>query len=674
MKRYSPFLFRFLPALLFIGLLSTAVSHPSATLQLQAQHAGLSAEDVVAVRTVSAAVMSPDGRHVAYTVTRPPLEDADRARSTVELFIVAAGGGDPVPVITHPQSASAPQWLPDGRLAFTARLTDHSNQVQVYAVNAAAENLEKLTNAETGVMQFAVSADGSTLIYRSRDAETEEQRQRRSLGYDMMVFSDAPRAIRLFAQPLDTPESRALTPDGWLVQDFAVSPNGDEAIVRKTTNPLADYDLMFSELHRVNLNTGAHSLLTETAGKLGAIRYSPDGAQIAFLGAKVFSDPLPQRIFVLNRDGSNVRDITPDDYHGTIEWIGWKDNRNIWFTAVESTRTTLNEIAATGGRISRIAGGELEIFSGISPDARGRTFAAAVNQRTHPGEAFVGSFRNGTFTRLTHHNSWLSERSLGRQETVRWYASDGHWMEGVLVYPVGYEEGERYPLAVLPHGGPEGVDLDGWNTRALYPVHFLAANGYVVFMPNYRGSAGRGSWFTMANHRDLGGREFEDVLLGIDFLEDKGLIDPDRVGMSGTSYGGYFSAWAGTRHSYRFAAAITFAGLSNWISFTGTTDIPVEMMHTHWDLSIFDNMGQYWDRSPVAHLENARTPILVATGLADERVHPEQAIQLYNFLRLREVPTDLILYPRQPHGLLERAHQLDFMARVLDWFDTYLKD
>ncbi|MCH8487178.1 MAG: S9 family peptidase [Candidatus Cyclonatronum sp.] len=669
-----PTSFRHLMMLLLITALSAAGSIPAMQATAQAQAPGLTAEDVVSVRTVSAAVMSPDGRHVAYTVTRPPLEDANQARSTVELFIIPEAGGEAVPVISYPLSASAPYWLPDGRLAFTARLSEHSNQVQVYAVNASGENIQKLTDAATGVMQFAVSADGSTLIYRSRDAETAEQRQRRSLGFDMIVASDPPRAIRLFAQPLNTAESRALTPDGWLVQDFAVSPDGREAIVRKTTNPLADYDLMFSELHRVNLQTGEHSLLTETAGKLGRITYSPDGGQIAFLGAKVFSDPLAQRIFMVNRDGSNTRDITPDDYHGTIEWIGWKDNRSLWFTAVESTRTTLNEIAARGGSITRVAGGGAEIFSGISPDARGRTFAAAVNTSTHPGEAFTGTFRNGSFTRLTHHNSWLSERSLGRQETVRWYASDGLWMEGVLVYPVGYQEGVRYPLAVLPHGGPEGVDLDGWNTRALYPVHLLAANGYVVFMPNYRGSAGRGSWFTMANHRDLGGREFEDVLLGIDFLEEKGLIDPARVGMSGTSYGGYFSAWAGTRHSYRFAAAITFAGLSNWISFTGTTDIPVEMMHTHWDLSIFDNMGQYWDRSPVAHLQNAGTPTLVATGLADERVHPEQAIQLFNFLRLLDVPTDLVLYPRQPHGLLERAHQLDFMERVLDWFGTYLKD
>ena len=215
--------------------------------------------------------------------------------------------------------------------------------------------------------------------------------------------------------------------------------------------------------------------------------------------------------------------------------------------------------------------------------------------------------------------------------------------------------------------------MNGWNTRPLYPTHLLAHEGYVVLKPNYRGSGGRGTGFASANHRDLGGKEFEDVLLAIDHLDELGLIDPEKVGISGTSYGGYFAAWAATRHSDRFAAGITFAGLSNWISFTGTTDIPHEMSVVHWDLYWFDNPGQNWERSPVAWLNHANTPLLVAHGLADDRVHPEQSIQLYQFLEMKGIPTGLVLYPRQPHGLTERAHQLDFMNRVVNWFEEHVK-
>ena len=202
--------------------------------------------------------------------------------------------------------------------------------------------------------------------------------------------------------------------------------------------------------------------------------------------------------------------------------------------------------------------------------------------------------------------------------------------------------------------------------------HYIAGLGYVVMMPNYRGSGGYGVYFSKGDHRDLGGREMDDILAGIDHLAEMGMVDPDRVGISGTSYGGYMSAWAATRHSDRFAAAIPFAGLTNWVSFTGTTDIPIEMMDVHFDLPIQGNMGLYMERSPVAHLDRASTPTLIGHGLADERVHPEQSIQLYNLMKIHDIPVELVLYPREPHGLLERAHQLDYMARITDWLGRHL--
>jgi len=243
----------------------------------------------------------------------------------------------------------------------------------------------------------------------------------------------------------------------------------------------------------------------------------------------------------------------------------------------------------------------------------------------------------------------------------------------VLVRPLDESPDTRYPLAILPHGGPEGISFDGWTTRALYPAQVLAARGYVVLMPNYRGSGGRGVAFSKGDHRDLGGKEFLDVIAGIDYLAEQGLVDPDRVGMSGTSYGGYFSALAATKYSDRFKAAIPYAGISNWVSFTGTTDIPYEMSIVHWDTWWFEDPGLAWDRSPLAHVNDSQTATLVGHGMADDRVHPGQSIELYTALRIKGVPTDLVLYPREPHGLLEREHQLDFMRRILEWFDKYLK-
>jgi dipeptidyl aminopeptidase/acylaminoacyl peptidase len=260
-----------------------------------------------------------------------------------------------------------------------------------------------------------------------------------------------------------------------------------------------------------------------------------------------------------------------------------------------------------------------------------------------------------------------------RQEAIEWTGAEDWTIGGVLTYPLDYVEGQRYPLILQVHGGPEGISLDGWTTSATYPVDILAANGYMVLQPNYRGSAGRGVAFSKADHDDLGGTEYEDVLAGVDALIERGLVDGDRVGTGGWSYGGYFSAWAATRHSERFKAAVVAAGLTNWISFTGTTDIPEEMSIVHWNHYWWDNPQLHWERSPVAHINNAQTATLIAHGTADARVHPEQSIQLYTFLRMKGVPTELVLYPRQPHGLVDRAHQIDFAERVLGWFDKYVK-
>jgi dipeptidyl aminopeptidase/acylaminoacyl peptidase len=192
-------------------------------------------------------------------------------------------------------------------------------------------------------------------------------------------------------------------------------------------------------------------------------------------------------------------------------------------------------------------------------------------------------------------------------------------------------------------------------------------------MPNYRGSGGRGPSFAMADHRDLGGREFDDVLDGIDALHARDIADRERVGMSGASYGGYFSGLAGTLHSDRFRLAMPFAGISNWLSFMGTTDIPRENALVHWALWPYDHPLLMMERSPLGHIAKAQTPMILGTGMVDERVHPEQMIELHQALKLKGVPTELVQYPREPHGLLERQHQLDYMRRILDAFSKYVR-
>lgn len=632
---------------------------------------GLTPQDVVELKTVGAVSMSSDGDHIAYTLSVPRTEGESIGRNYSELYIIPSTGGDPVAVIEKPGSAGAPQWGVDGRLYFTSRIAEHHNQSQVYSVNASGGDLMRHTSAEHGLSSFSWNADGSVLAYIAMDPVSDEQRRLQERGFDMIVAGENLRYARLWVQPRDG-EAATVTQENMYIWDFSWSPVDNRLAIRVSDEPGADVEQMYTRYAIIEKDGTFYEELMTSSRKKAAMSWSPNGQYLAVLAGKVYSDPLPQRIWLLHTDGSEKRDITPPNWEGTPESIQWMDNQTLLFTAVERSVTGLYSMDLARQAPRLLTGGDELIFRSVTMDANRGLFAASVNTTSHPGEVYVMNLRRGN-ERLTHHNVWLSEREFGEQSSITWPGADDLEIEGILVKPVGYQDGVRYPLVILPHGGPEGISMNGWNTRALYPVQVLANEGYVVFKPNYRGSGGRGTDFASANHRDLGGKEFDDVLLGIDHLDEMGLIDPERVGISGTSYGGYFAAWAATRYSDYFAAGITFAGLSNWISFTGTTDIPHEMSVVHWDLYWFDNPGQNWERSPVAWLNQATTPLLVAHGLADDRVHPEQSIQLYQFLDMLDIPTGLILYPRQPHGLTERAHQLDFMNRVVDWFDMYLK-
>jgi dipeptidyl aminopeptidase/acylaminoacyl peptidase len=261
--------------------------------------------------------------------------------------------------------------------------------------------------------------------------------------------------------------------------------------------------------------------------------------------------------------------------------------------------------------------------------------------------------------------------TLGEGETVRWAAPDGVQIEGVLLYPAGYEEGKRYPLIAHIHGGPTWQWLmrfvGGWHDWG----QWLAAQGYAVLMPNPRGSFGRGRDYAWGNQRNWGHGDFDDVLSGVDALIERGIADPDRLGIGGWSYGGYLTSWA-IGHTDRFKAAIVGAGVTDLLSFQAA-DIPSWLPTQMMLAPSYREPEVYLRSSPITYVANAKTPTLILHGASDERVRLGQGKELYHALQALGTPTEMVIYPREPHIFQERHHQRDVLERVAGWFNRWVR-
>ena len=301
---------------------------------------------------------------------------------------------------------------------------------------------------------------------------------------------------------------------------------------------------------------------------------------------------------------------------------------------------------------------------------RAATLAVVQAGTTSPGVVWVA--RPGKeLARLTTLNPELEGLAWGATEQVSWRAPDGMDVQGLLIKPVGYEPGRRYPTVVHVHGGPAWQWSDGFYGTWHDWGQFLAARGYAVLLPNPRGSTGRGTAYMAGNYDDVGGGEWQDALAGVHWAIAQGIADPDRLGVGGWSWGGYLTAWAVTQTNI-FKGAVMGAGLSNLLSDHGQNDIPDANRLYFRDLPYRDSAA-YWDPSPLKHVARSATPTLILHGEKDDRVTPAQGQEFYRALKTLGVPTKFVLYPREPHSFAERAHQLDVLKRTLGWFDRYVK-
>jgi dipeptidyl aminopeptidase/acylaminoacyl peptidase len=376
------------------------------------------------------------------------------------------------------------------------------------------------------------------------------------------------------------------------------------------------------------------------------------------------------RLNVIASEGGTPRAIISSfEYQpGAPRWS--EDGRTIYFNSPVRTTTQLFTAPAAGGeakQISKVAG----VMGQATFSRDGAVVAFTRSDLQHPDDVYVAKLPGMVDgVRLTDHNPQARELALGAGEVIRWKSKDGMEIEGVVIYPVGYQQGKRYPTVAFIHGGPSGVWGQSFPSSYSNFGHVWAGKGWVSFYPNVRGSSSYGEKFLFANINDWGGGDYQDVQTGLDHLVAKGVADPDRLAQSGWSYGGYLTAWTLTQTN-RFKAVMVGAGLTNMFSMYSTNDLQ-RIIEAYFGGEPWNNLAAYQRASAMTYIKQAKTPTLILHGGVDTRVPTGQAQELYMGLRKNGVPVELVFYPREPHGLQEPRHRADKMRREYAWFSKYV--
>jgi len=647
-------------SLLRIGLLFVLAIGGTARAQEKAADAGtaklLTPEASLTLRTISDLQFSPDETRVAFVVTEPPKGDR-RAR---HIWLYDRKSGSVRQFTFSPKDESAPRWSPDGKqLAF---LSNRDEQQQVYVLRMEGGEASAVTRGKRGVQNFAWSPDGKQIAFLAPDAKTDSEEKKDKDKDDAHLVDKEDKHARLWLLTLATSEAKALTDAKWEVSEIAWLPAGDRIVVSATDHPESD-----EETHRifsVAVADGSRKLLLAPHGPFSDLRVSPDGMTVSFVGCRV-DGPVPYDLMLLD--------------------IGRRATRNL--TGASLDRGVHEHRWIKDGSVLAVYGdGFRNKFAGFSPDgmsknpenpAAGNVAGFAVSDSgevafvgqsaTTPQELWVWDQKKAP-RQVSHLNDSWKQFALSTPEIYKYKSFDGSEIEAALLKPAGADGKSRLPLIALIHGGPTGNWQDSIETWG----QLLATHGYAVFYPNIRGSSGYGQQFVEMNRGDWGGADFKDVMAGVKDLIDRGIADPARMGIGGWSYGGYMAEWAVTQTN-DFKAAVSGAGLSNLISEYGSEQHP---SYDEWFYGVPyepDSLVKFLNSSPFTQVKNAKKPTLILQGDADTTDPLDQSQELYRGLKHYGVETELVVYPREPHGLREEKHLLDRLNRILAWFDKYVK-
>jgi dipeptidyl aminopeptidase/acylaminoacyl peptidase len=641
----------------------------------------VTSEDYFSFKSVGDPALSPDGTQLLYTVTR-----VDRApnRRFTAIWLVPVDAGAPARQLTgNAVSSSAPRWSPDGKaVAFTSsRPTagdDASSRSQLYLLRLDGGEPRRVTSLPNGVSGCEFSPDGAKLACLSRTgpsdrkAPSSDVRHYTGLSYkfnDTGWFDD--KKSHIWIIDVATGAATQLTSgDRWNDSDPQWSPDGSRiAFVSNRTGREQDGDDN-SDVWVVPASGGEPARISDHPDGDNSPRWSPDGKTIAFIGRNKDGDP--PMLWLASSDGEAISTLVYPAEELFPSELTWAERgKALYFNAGNHGEIHFYRLDLATRQVTTLTRGPRAVRRLSLHDASG-TLAYLGNDFTHLDELYVARRDGSAERRLTGVNdAFLAGLDLQPVERLTYKGADGWDVDGFLVKPVGWQPGKSYPMVLSIHGGPAGMYGVDW----FHEFQVYAGQGWAVFFTNPRGSTGYGHKFERGIAGEWGGKDYVDVMRGVDaVLAANPWIDPARLGLTGGSYGGYLTNWI-VGHTARFKAAVTLRSISNFISDDGTRDGAYGHA-TDFGGDIFQKYELYWDRSPLKHVRNVTTPVLILHSDNDYRVPLEQAEQWFRALRRHGKTAELVIFPRENHNLTrtgEPKHLVESLGWQVYWFQRYLE-
>lgn len=623
------------------------------------------------VHEFSDAAISPDGRRVAWVES---LTAANGAPSPNSAIYVADWKSSAAPVrVTASNAAPAAEghvaWSPDSKqLAFLSD-AGHPGQLQLF-VAAPGSPARQLRHLKGDLSDPRWSPDGKTLAFLFIEDAPRAAGPLAAETRDEGVVGQKIYEQRLMLLNLATGRSAAASPADTYVYEYDWSPDSRNLVATAARGNGDDNWWVASLCIFSAANPSCKSILKPDL-EMATPRWSPDGSTIAFIGGLMSDEAVVGGdIYTISPSGGPSRDVT-SGMKATATSLDWApDSKSLLFGEIVSGHSGLASINLASQAIStlwtgaeRIGGGGFGIGASFSRD--GKTLALIRQSMSAPPEVWAGPV--GGWRKITSRNAALHP-AWGQEKDLRWHTDVGE-VQGWLVYPLDYNPSKRYPLVVSVHGGPSSAIVPAWPTRRAYQ-YALPAAGYFLLLPNPRGSYGEGESFTRANIKDFGYGDFHDIMAGVDQAIESLPVDPNRLGITGWSYGGYMTMWAVTQ-THRFRAAVAGAGLSDWLSYYGENQID-KWMTPFFGATVYDDPAVYARSAPITYIKNVKTPTLIVVGDSDGECPPPQSYEFWHALVTLGVPTEFVIYPHEGHGFSNPADSRDVAARALAWFNSHL--